>query len=319
MRSLSVEFDAPGSGPFARRRTLRALDGVSFDLIRGETLGVVGESGCGKTTLARAILQLTPASAGRVLLHGEDLSKLGRFALRQRRRAMQLVFQDPLASLSPRMTIGEIIAEPLRAHAEGRDTGARKARVVAMMDRVGLLPGLYDRYPHELSGGQCQRVGIARALVLEPDLVVCDEPVSALDLSVRAQIVNLLMDLQHEMGLALLFIAHDLSVVRQVSHRVLVMYLGRIMETAERDALFAAPRHPYTRALLDSVPVPDPTLARARTVRTLPGDPPSPLDPPSGCVFRTRCPHAQPLCAERVPVLRQVGGSLVACHFAEDI
>ncbi len=228
-----------------------------------------------------------------------------------------MVFQDPLASLDPRMTAAEIVAEPLRAHEPGLSRTESDARVADMLRRVGLLPNQMNRYPHEFSGGQCQRIGIARALVLGPKLVICDEPVSALDVSIQAQIVNLLMDLQEELGIALIFIAHNLAVVRHISRRVMVMYLGRVAEIAPRDALYAAPRHPYTRALIDAVPVPDPGIAR-RGVEPLHGDLPSPLDPPSGCVFRTRCPRAAGRCADEKPMLREIGASLVACHFPLD-
>lgn len=311
VRELAVHFPVPGKG------LLRAVDGVDFDLAPGETLGIVGESGCGKSTLARAILQLVTPTAGSVTLLGKDLNELNAAELRASRRDLQVVFQDPLASLNPRMTVNEIIGEPLRTHFPRISAVERKQRVAAMMERVGLLPNQLNRYPHEFSGGQCQRIGIARALVLEPKLVVCDEPVSALDVSIQAQIVNLLMDLQREMGLALLFIAHDLSVVRHISHRVLVMYLGRVVELADRDAIYSAPRHPYTRALIDAAPLPDPRLERAKHGAALAGDLPSPLNPPSGCTFRTRCPMAQARCAEERPQLRDIGGSSVACHFAD--
>ncbi len=248
---------------------VRAVDGVSFDATAGETLGIVGESGSGKSTLARAVLQLIKPTRGSVTLLGEELTTLDRRSLRVRRRDMQIVLQDPLGSLNPRMTAYEIIAEPLRTHAPGLSETQVEARVAALLDRVGLLGRQASRYPHEFSGGQCQRIGIARALILEPKLLVCDEPVSALDVSIRAQIVNLLMDLQRELGLTLLFIAHDLAVVRHISHRVMVMYQGRVVELADRDTLYAAPQHPYTRALLDAVPIPDPAVQRARSSATI--------------------------------------------------
>lgn len=248
---------------------LRAVDGVSFDAFAGETLGIVGESGSGKSTLARAVLQLIRPTAGSVRLLGEELTTLDRRSLRARRRDMQIVLQDPLGSLNPRMTAHEIIAEPLRTHTPELSANELAARVAASLERVGLLGRQANRYPHEFSGGQCQRIGIARALILEPKLLVCDEPVSALDVSIRAQIVNLLMDLQRDLGLTLLFIAHDLAVVRHISHRVMVMHRGRVVELADRETLYAAPQHPYTRALLDAVPIPDPAVQRARCSATI--------------------------------------------------
>jgi oligopeptide transport system ATP-binding protein len=292
---------------------------VSFTLDAGQTLGVVGESGCGKSTLARALLQLLPAGAdalctGQVLWNGAVVPQ-GRPGVL--RREAQMVFQDPLASLDPRMTVAQIIEEPLRIHERQLDAAARQGKVREMMDRVGLSPRQLNRYPHEFSGGQCQRIGIARALILGPRLLVCDEPVSALDVSIQAQILNLLADLQRETGVAVLFIAHDLAVVRHVSQRVLVMYLGRVVESASRDALYTTPRHPYTRALLSAVPLPDPKHERAKVIELLQGDIPSPLNPPSGCAFRTRCPLAQARCAAQTPALRtDEQGHAVACHFA---
>jgi oligopeptide/dipeptide ABC transporter ATP-binding protein len=317
VRDLKVHFEVPATRMFAPPRLLKAVDGVSFDLMAGETLGIVGESGCGKSTLARGVLQLVPPTAGSVTLLGDELTTLDKHALRAHRRDLQIIFQDPLASLNPRMTVNEIISEPLRTHFPAMNADERGRKVKEMMARVGLLPNQMNRYPHEFSGGQCQRIGIARALVLEPTLIICDEPVSALDVSIQAQIVNLLMDLQREMGLTLIFIAHDLSVVRHISHRVMVMYLGRVAELADRDAIYAQPRHPYTRALIDAVPVPDPRIERDKRSVAVKGDLPSPLDPPSGCAFRTRCPLAEARCAESTPELRRVGESLVACHFAD--
>jgi oligopeptide transport system ATP-binding protein len=276
---------------------------------------VVGESGCGKSTLGRAILRLIEPTAGRVAWLGEDLAALAPEPLRRRRRAMQIVFQDPLASLDPRMTIGDIVAEPLTTHEPGLSRAEVKARVADMMAKAGLSPQMINRYPHEFSGGQCQRIGVARAMILKPRLIVCDEPVSALDVSIQAQIINLLMRLQREFGLSLLFISHDLSVVRHISHRILVLYLGRMMELADRDALYANPRHPYTKALISAVPIPDPRLERQKPRLVLQGDLPSPLDPPSGCVFRTRCPLAIPRCAAEVPAIEDIApGHRVACH-----
>ncbi len=316
VRNLQVRFQLPGDGWLAKPKALGAVDGVGFTLEAGRTLGIVGESGCGKSTLARAILGLVPATAGSVKLEGEELTRLPPARMRLLRREMQIVFQDPFASLDPRMTVGEIIAEPLRVFEPRLGRAARKGRVRAMMERVGLAASQVNRYPHEFSGGQCQRIGIARALILRPKLLVCDEPVSALDVSIQAQIVNLLMDLQQEMGLAMLFIAHDLAVVRQISHEVMVMYLGRVAELAPRDALYDTPLHPYTRALLDSVPLPDPERERARSAAPLGGDLPSPLSPPAGCAFHTRCPRARSRCREARPVLQAAGeGRQIACHF----
>ncbi|MGE3475548.1 MAG: ABC transporter ATP-binding protein [Rhodospirillaceae bacterium] len=294
---------------------LKALDGVSFELKAGETLGVVGESGCGKSTLGRAVLQLLPATGGAVAWLGRALNDLDAKALKAERERMQIVFQDPLASLDPRMTAGDIIAEPLRNYRPHMSKAEMKAKVKDMMGRVGLHSTMINRYPHEFSGGQCQRIGIARAMILDPKLVVCDEPVSALDVSIRAQVVNLLMELQRAMNLAMIFISHDLSIVRHISHRVMVLYLGKMMEIAPRDALYAAPRHPYTQALLSAVPVPDPIIARARPRLALTGELPSPLNPPSGCVFRTRCPRATKVCADVEPTREQPGaGHGVWCH-----
>jgi oligopeptide transport system ATP-binding protein len=300
------------------RRWLKAVDAVSFCIDRAETLGMVGESGSGKSTIAQALLRLTPASGGRVRFRGTEWLELAAEALREAREHMQIIFQDPLASLDPRMTVGEIIAEPLKEHRRQFSRAERTARVVAMMERVGLARTYINRYPHEFSGGQAQRIGIARALMLEPQLLVCDEPLSALDVSIRSQVAMLLKDLQRQLKLAILFIAHDLASVRFSCDRVLVLYLGRVMEIAPRDAIFVAPRHPYTAALLQAVPIPDPVRARARRSAPLGGEIPSPLAPPSGCVFRTRCPLADARCAREVPQLRRVGESEVACHRAQE-
>lgn len=316
VRDLKVHYPVRTGGLVLGTYTpLKALDGVSFDLKAGETLGIVGESGCGKSTLGRAVLQLLPATEGAVAWLGRPLTGLDAKALKAERERMQIVFQDPLASLDPRMTAGDIIAEPLRNYRGRLSKAEMKAQVKDMMARVGLHPSMVNRYPHEFSGGQCQRIGIARAMILGPKLVVCDEPVSALDVSIRAQVVNLLMELQRAMNLAMIFISHDLSIVRHISHRVMVLYLGKTMEIAGRDALYGTPRHPYTQALLSAVPVPDPAKARNRPRLVLAGELPSPLNPPTGCVFRTRCPHATAVCADVVPSREASGpGHDVWCH-----
>ena len=308
VRDLKVYFrvhDAH-SWPWTPSRTLKAVDGVSFDLHAGETLGIVGESGCGKSTLARAILNLIPATSGSIRWMGKEMFGASYQSWLNVRKDVQMIFQDPLASLDPRMTIAQIIAEPLRTHKPDMPTAEVMARVQTMMARVGLTQQQINRYPHEFSGGQCQRIGIARALILEPKLIICDEPVSALDVSIQAQIINLLKDLQKSMGLALIFIAHDLAVVKHISKRILVMYLGHEMEVAQKKALYASPRHPYTRALLSAIPIPDPELERKKIIQLLHGDLPSPIDPPSGCVFRTRCPQAVERCAVEIPPLRRL-------------
>ena len=308
VRDLKVHFTLPAESvlPWAPHRVLKAVDGVSFDIMPGETLGVVGESGCGKSTLARAMLNLIPATGGSIAWQGQPLQSADKNAWHSVRKSVQMIFQDPLASLDPRMTIGRIIAEPLRTHYPSMTTEEVMHKVRAIMGRVGLTEQQINRYPHEFSGGQCQRIGIARALVLEPKLVICDEPVSALDVSIQAQIINLLKELQAQMGLALVFIAHDLAVVKHISQRIMVMYLGRVVELADKAALYADPRHPYTQALLSAIPVPDPRRERNKTVQLLQGDLPSPINPPSGCSFRTRCPIAQAGCAAEVPLLRQL-------------
>ncbi|WP_321785361.1 oligopeptide/dipeptide ABC transporter ATP-binding protein [Paraburkholderia sp. J94] len=315
VRDLAVHFRVK-RGPWPwQQATLRAVDGISFDVRRGETLGLVGESGCGKSTLARAVIGLAPVAAGSVKWRGEETVLGTRRQLGTLRRDAQMIFQDPLASLDPRMSIAQIVAEPLVTHAPQLGRKEIERRVLTMLERVGLNAHHAARRAHEFSGGQCQRVGIARALIGEPGLVICDEPVSALDVSIQAQIVNLLRDLQRELALSLLFVAHDLAVVKTISHRVMVMYLGRVMELGERDALYGAARHPYTQALLDAVPLPDPALARARNVPLLSGEIPSPLYPPSGCAFRTRCMRALAVCATQTPALRAHGPteSITAC------
>ncbi|GHD76002.1 murein tripeptide/oligopeptide ABC transporter ATP binding protein OppF [Vogesella fluminis] len=308
VRDVKVHFQVKSSNawPWTPKKTLKAVDGVSFDLYAGETLGVVGESGCGKSTLARAILNLHPAKSGEIVWMGRDLRQGTDKDWLAVRRDIQMIFQDPLASLNPRMNIGQIIGEPLRVHRPELSGTEVDKRVRAMMAKVGLREQMINRYPHEFSGGQCQRIGIARALILEPKLIICDEPVSALDVSIQAQIINLLKDLQREMGLALIFIAHDLAVVKHISDRILVMYLGREMELAEKHALYDAPSHPYTRALLSAIPIPDPKLEKNKQIQILQGDLPSPMNPPSGCVFRTRCPLAEAQCAGERPALRRL-------------
>lgn len=294
-------------------KVLRAVDGISLSVPRGQTLSLVGESGCGKSTTGKCLIRLTDPTEGRILLEGEDLAKMNSSQLRAMRRRMQFIFQDPFSSMNPRMRVRDIIGEPLRNFGHGRE--AIRERVAQLLARVSLRPDAADKYPHEFSGGQRQRIVIARALALDPGLIVCDEPVSALDVSVQAQVINLLMDLQRDLGLTYVFISHDLSVVRHISHRVAVMYLGKIVEIGTRDAIFDRPAHPYTRALLAAVP--SARQGERNPVEILKGEIPSPLSPPSGCAFRTRCPKAQPRCAEETPQPRQVANEQqVACHFA---
>ncbi len=303
VENLKVHFSVPSKKhlfDFGHDR-LKAVDGVSFELRRGRTLGIVGESGCGKSTLARAIVDLVPVTEGEIFFEGREITAMSparRWALK---KDIQMIFQDPLASLDPRMTIGDIIAEPLLSFFPMLNKAERKERVRQMMERVGLLPNVINRYPHEFSGGQAQRIGIARALITEPKLIVCDEPVSALDVSIQAQVINLLQALQREMNLTLIFISHDLSVVKHISHDILVIYLGNMVEMATKEELFAHPLHPYNKALISAVPIADPDKEKAKEIVFLEGDIPSPIHPPSGCVFRTRCPRVIDRCAEEKP------------------
>jgi oligopeptide transport system ATP-binding protein len=307
VRDLVKHFPVGGRGFFSKPTAMvRAVDGVSFSIHKGETLGLVGESGCGKTTTGRCILHLERPTSGQVIFEGRNLTALADAELRALRRRLQVIFQDPYSSLNPRMTVGQIIGEPLKVHGIVPDRGRRSERVRELLSVVGLVPALADRYPHELSGGQRQRVGVARALAMEPSLIICDEPVSALDVSIQAQIINLLEDLQERFGLTYLFVAHDLSVVRHISDRVAVMYLGKIVEIADRQALYEDPLHPYTKALLSAVPIPDPEVEARREHVVLGGEVPSPLNPPAGCVFHPRCPMAIDECKGVVPDLREV-------------
>jgi oligopeptide transport system ATP-binding protein len=301
-------------GMFRAPLTLTALDDISFSVDEGETVGIVGESGSGKSTLGRCILHLIQPDSGKIEFYGQELTHLTKEEMRQWRQEIQVIFQDPLASLNPRLAVGDIITDPLRSFFPNMKRNERRARALRMMDEVGLLPEMINRYPHEFSGGQAQRIGIARALISEPKLIICDEPVSALDVSIQAQILNLLAKLKDEFKLTLIFISHDLSVVRHVSDRILVLYLGRVVESAPARELYTSPKHPYTRALLTAVPIADPKKARARTIEGLVGEIPSPINPPSGCHFRTRCPYAIDECARVRPPLDSAGeGRAVAC------
>ncbi len=317
VRDLTKYYPVKSGLFFKRsRRFVHAVDGISFDIRSGETLGLVGESGCGKSTTGRTVLQLQRPTSGSVFFDGQELTGLGGRALRSVRKDMQMIFQDPYASLNPRMTVGQIISEPLEIH-KICPKREMKTRVRDLMRMVGLNPAFADRFPGEFSGGQRQRIGIARALSMEPKLIVCDEPISALDVSIQAQVVNLLEDLQKEMGLTYLFIAHDLSMVRHISSRIAVMYLGIIVELAERNELYKTPLHPYSQALLSAVPYPDPEIESDRKRIILSGDVPSPVDPPSGCRFHTRCAKAGPICQKERPAFREITpGHFAACHFA---
>ena len=309
VRGLKKDFVSKGA---KGKKVVHALSGIDFTVRQGETFGLVGESGCGKTTVGRVICCLTEPTEGEVLFEGKDLFKMSRAELKKVRRDIQMIFQDPFASLDPRMTIGQIITEPLIIHKIG-DRASRRAMAEELLERVGLQPSYYNRYPHEFSGGQRQRIGIARALILNPKLVICDEPVSALDVSVQSQILNLLKELQKDMGLTYIFIAHGLNVVKYISDRVGVMYLGRMAEVVEAEELFHSPAHPYTQALLSAIPQPDPTQEQHRIIRE--GDIPSPVNPPSGCYFHTRCHHCGELCACEVPQMQRIGEREVACHY----
>jgi oligopeptide transport system ATP-binding protein len=321
VRDLQMHFPIT-QGILIQRKigAVRAVDGISFDVVRGETLGLVGESGCGKSTTGRTILHLSEATGGKIFFEGRDITHLKGNELKIIRRNMTMIFQDPYASLNPRMTVGNIIAEPLIIHKIANTQKERLEKVEELLEMVGLSKYFTNRYPHEFSGGQRQRVGIARALAASPNFIVADEPVSALDVSIQAQVVNLLEDLQKKLGLTYLFVAHDLSVVRHISNRVAVMYLGKIVELANRDELYERPAHPYTRALLSAVPVPDPKVEKKRERILLTGDVPSPVNPPKGCRFHTRCPIAKQVCKEQEPEFRDIGGGhFSACHFAEDV
>lgn len=316
VKGLKVHFPVSG-GFLAKKQIVKAVDGVDFEISKGETFGLVGESGCGKSTTGRALVKIYEPTAGKVIFDGEDITKIRGTKLKEFRRDMQMIFQDPYASLNPRMTVGEIIREPMDIHGVFDTKEERENRVRELLEIVGLKPDHIRRYPHEFSGGQRQRIGIARTLALNPKFIVCDEPISALDVSIQAQVINLLEKIQKEMGIAYLFIAHDLSMVKHISDRIGVMYLGNIVEIGEADDVYHEPLHPYTQALLSSVPIPDPETARSKKRIVLEGELPSPINPPSGCVFRTRCPKATERCAKEKPTLKNVGNRQVACFLYE--
>jgi oligopeptide transport system ATP-binding protein len=316
VRDLKVHFPVM-AGAVVRKQvgSVKAVDGVSFNVRRGETLGLVGESGCGKSTTGLAVLKMLDITSGQIVFEGEDISGYDRARMRPIRRRMQMVYQDPFGSLNPRMKVAEIVGEPLEVHGMADDRAVYRARVASLLDMVGLLPDMADRYPHEFSGGQRQRIGIARALALEPSLIICDEPVSALDVSIQAQVVNLFQELQERLGLTYIFIAHDLAVVRHISHRIAVMYLGRIVEVASRVELYANPLHPYTEALLAAIPIPDPEIEATRPQQIITGEVPSAMRPPPGCRFHTRCPKVMEVCKSVDPPMRaSADGRAVACH-----
>lgn len=317
IQNLKVHFQIAG-GLFTKKQIVKAVDGVSFDIMPNETFGLVGESGCGKSTTGRAIVKINQPTDGKIIFEGEDITKIKGSKLNQFRKDVQMIFQDPYASLNPRMTVGEIIREPMDIHNIFKTKEEREVRVRELLEIVGLKPDHIRRYPHEFSGGQRQRIGIARTLALNPKFIVCDEPISALDVSIQAQVINLLENIQAEMGISYLFIAHDLSMVKHISDRIGVMYLGNLVEVGESDDVYRRPLHPYTQALLSSVPIPDPKTAREKKRIVLEGELPSPIDPPSGCVFRTRCPSAHERCAQAKPPTIKVGNRLVACFLYDE-
>jgi oligopeptide/dipeptide ABC transporter, ATP-binding protein, C-terminal domain len=317
VKDLKVHFDVT-KGLFSKKQIVKAVDGVDFVINEKETFGLVGESGCGKSTLGRAIVRINKPTEGSIIFQGEDIANKKNKSLKDYRRDMQMIFQDPYASLDPRMTVGEIIREPMDIHKLYNSVEERNRRVQELLEIVGLKPDHIRRYPSEFSGGQRQRIGIARTLALNPKFIVCDEPISALDVSIQAQIINLLEKIQRDTGVSYLFIAHDLSMVKHISHRIGVMYLGKMVECGSSNELYKDPLHPYTKALLSSVPIPDPKVAKNRQRIILEGELPSPINPPSGCTFRTRCPYATERCAQEVPKLKKVGERLVACFLFEN-